>query len=411
MRVAVVLVVLAFVLAAAAAVVLWLRRRRALRRPCAPQEYAAPPPPSSWSLLRFEAGSPIVRGTLTVEAQPQPWREAIRDVGRVLRGADVRLVLFAHGTFVGDEPFALVRALGEQAARLEPTVGNALTKLLALALVGPAKIGGALIGDVGRFTPEYVSLFEAGLGGAVPCARFGWSGANHHLARLQGAAELARTLARHRLGAGRALVFAHSHGGQVLALLAQLLYEPELAAQLLSVLGELGPVDDVALALRQLRRARLDFVTLGTPPRYGWPARIAARVLHVVNHRGPEPLGGDWSGVAQTVAGDYIQQWGIAGSDFPAATAVERRLNERLSTLLGGGSDPRVWLANVRHRMRVAQQGHTLLVDYGDRGQGPLPNCVTTLFGHGIYTTYEAMLFHARLAARRLSRPNLTRSS
>jgi len=28
-----------------------------------------------------------------------------------------------------------------------------------------------------------------------------------------------------------------------------------------------------------------------------------------------------------------------------------------------------------------------------------LPNCLGTLFGHGVYTTYEAMLFNARLLA------------
>jgi hypothetical protein len=385
---------------AAVAVVLWRRRR--LAPPCVPQEYAAPPPEGSWSLARFEAGPPIVRSSLTLEAQPQPWREAMRAVGATLRRANVRLVLFAHGTFVGDEPFALVRALGEQVGRVEPTVGATFARLLTMALAGPARLGGALLGDVGRFTPEYVALFRAALGGHVACDRFGWSGANHHLARLQGAADLARTLARHRLGAGRALVFAHSHGGQVLALLAQLLHEPALSRALLEVLGELGPVDDVAIALRQLRRARLDFVTLGTPPRYGWPARAAARVIHLVNHRGEAPFGGDWSGVAQTVGGDYIQQWGIAGSDFPAATPLERRLNERLSAILGDGADPRAWMANVRHRMRVARQGHTVLVDYGDRGAGAIPNCVNTLFGHGIYTTYEAMLFQARLVAARL---------
>jgi len=382
------------------AVVVWRRRRRA--PPCVPQEYAAPPPDGSWSLARFEAGPPMTRAALTVEAQPQPWREAMRTVGAALRRADVRLVLFAHGTFVGEEPFALVRALGEQVARVEPTVGATLARLLAMALAGPARLGGALLGDVGRFTPEYVALFRAALGGAIACDRFGWSSANHHLARLQAAADLARTLARHRLGAGRALVFAHSHGGQVLALLAQLLHEPELSRALLEVLAELGPIDQLRAALRQLRRARLDFVTLGTPPRYGWPARVRARLLHVVNHRGEAPFGGDWSGVAQTAGGDYIQQWGIAGSDFPAATPLERRLNERLSAIVGDGADPRAWVTNVRHRMRVARQGHTVLVDYGDRGQGAIPNCVTTLFGHGIYTTYEAMLFQARLVAVRL---------
>ncbi|HZH76825.1 MAG TPA: hypothetical protein VEY88_12390 [Archangium sp.] len=32
-------------------------------------------------------------------------------------------------------------------------------------------------------------------------------------------------------------------------------------------------------------------------------------------------------------------------------------------------------------------------------GTGALPNCLATCFGHGVYTSYDAMLFNACLLA------------
>ena len=66
---------------------------------------------------------------------------------------------------------------------------------------------------------------------------------------------------------------------------------------------------------------------------------------------------------------------------------------------IGAGYDVKAWLQHVRHGARVPRDGFSDLVDYGDRGTCALPNCLATCFGHGVYTSYDAMLFNARLFA------------
>jgi hypothetical protein len=158
-------------------------------------------------------------------------------------------------------------------------------------------------------------------------------------------------------------------------------------------------VEELMQLARTVSRARLDIATFGMPPRYGFATNSRCRALHVVNHRGEEPHAGSLTGVLHTEHGDYVQQWGIAGSDLPPNTAKERELAVRLDALLGAGSDVKAWLQHVRHRTRVSQHGFSYLVDYGDRSVGKMPNCLGTCFGHGVYTTYDAMLFNAQLLA------------
>jgi len=383
----------------AALLALWLRAR--LRKPpppVAPQRYAFVPPSGLFTIrardLR-EDSAVFDRGRPTIEAQHPRWREGMRVVGDALRRAGVRRIVFVHGTFVGDDPLSLVAAMRVLLGKLNPALEHtvrALTKAKS----------DQLLGDFANYSPEYVSLFGDALGGDIPCTSLVWPSANHHLARLRGAISLVRTLAAEPVSDGRTLLLGHSHAGQVFALLTQLLYPSATGGELLAIAKEAG--EDLSVfspALKRLARARLDLVTFGMPPRYGFASSDRYRLLHIVNHRGQEPRAGSLFGVLQTIDGDYIQQWGIAGSDLPAGTALERRLNERIDRLLGHGMDVKQWLANIRHRARVSEHGHTLLVDYGDQGTGFVPNCQSTVFGHGVYTAYEAMLFNSRLIVER----------
>ena len=229
--------------------------------------------------------------------------------------------------------------------------------------------------------------------------RFLWSSANHHLARLRAAAHLLRLLASSKPGRSRVLLLGHSHGGQVLALLTQLVYPAKTGPMLWAALREIGePVEELKQLARTVARARLDLATFGMPPRYGFATNSRCRALDVVNHRGETPRAGSLMGVLHTEGGDYVQQWGIAGSDLPPTTAKERELAARLDALLGAGSDVKAWLQHVSHGTRVSQHGFSYLVDYGDRSVSRKPNCLGTWFGHGVYTTYDSMLFNAQLA-------------
>jgi hypothetical protein len=327
------------------------------------------------------------------------WGQAMAGLGERMRDAGVRLVVFSHGSFVGDDPLALAR-LVEEAVPVLPDVARKLRELTRGQI-------SRLVGDLSNYTAEYVEAFTRATG--VDAVEFTWSGENHHAARVHGAARLARTIALHGGGAlqpgDRVLLVGHSHGGQLFALLSQLMarshgYEDLVAAA--RARGEdVGALED-HLAL--LRRCSIDVVTFGTPLRYGWGRGARFRLLHVVNHRGAAPRMPSLRGMLQTRAGDYVHQLGAHGSDFPAPTAEERRLNSRLDRVLGKGRDVRTWLRHVAQGMRVSPQGQTVLVDYGDDARA-VPNFLATGLGHAAYTRREAMLFHVRLVANHFYPP------
>lgn len=377
----------------AALFIAWWLRLRQRPAPCLPQQYELAPLTGTFALRALEPLPPIVRESPVLEAQSPAWRAAMETAGNRLRRAGVRQVVFVHGTFVGHDPTLMLSALQGPLSALGPGLLPTLQRLSKSS-------SDRVLGDLGNYTAEYVSLFQGALGGGIPATRFLWSSANHHLARLRAAADLLRFLAGARLGRARALLLGHSHGGQVLALLTQLVYPAKTAPALWAALGELGePLDELKELARTVARARLDVATFGMPPRYGFATGPRCRALHVVNHRGEEPRAGALGGVLYTEGGDYVQQWGIAGSDLPPATAKERELAARLDALLGAGSDVKAWLQHVRHRARVSQHGFSYLVDYGDRGAGGMPNFLGTFFGHGVYTSYDAMLFNTHLLA------------
>jgi len=367
-----------------------LARLRPARDVGRPVVYGVPPPPGSWT-----------RATLPdPDSAPVP----LDRLGDALGVAGVARVVLVHGTFVGDDPFALVDRWRTLLARLDPGLAAALRGLTKQQL-------DRLLGDAGNFPPAAVGELAASLGDRVPVELFVWSSANHHVPRLRGARDLALSLAPHGEGAPRwpgrrrrLLLVGHSHAGQVFALLTHLLERSVIGEALRDVLAdEQGEGQTAALerALDGLRRVGLDLVTLGAPPRYGYCVDgRRRRLLHVVNHRGDEPRGGSLSGVLHTRDGDYVQQWGVSGSDLVATTARDRGVDQRLDALLGVGSDTAAWVENVRARHRVHPDGQTLLVDFRDATR-LTPNLLQTGLGHAVYTTRGALPLILSLAVDR----------
>ena len=125
-------------------------------------------------------------------------------------------------------------------------------------------------------------------------------------------------------------------------------------------------------------------------------------MLNIINHHGIEFL----AGVIDTMFfvtkdGDYVQQSAIAGSDAFAKTGNERMLNSQLDEILGKGADVNGLIGKMKVRMRVTHYGKTILVDHKDNST-LWPNCFETLFGHGVYTRYEKMLFNTQLIVNNL---------
>lgn len=339
------------------------------------------------SRVAFAPGIELEDPTAPYAELPAPWRAAMREAGEALRRGGVAHVAFVHGTFVGDDPLGVGRLLRDALG----DVGGAVDAWLRRSL---AQKRARLLDDNAQFVTSYVALVEDALG--LPCSAFAWSSENHHAGRLSGALELAHALAAAATEPGaRLLVVGHSHAGQLFCLLTQLLARADGTALFLEVARERGDrVDGLDDALAALRGVGLDFVTLGTPPRYGWGRAPGYRVLHVVSHQGE---GHRAIGSLLPRGGDRVQPLGVAGSDLPAARDVDRRANARLDTVLGPGHAPRTWLERARQGVRVADHGHTVLVDFGEERGG----LVATWFGHGIYTQRRALLFLVRIVVER----------
>jgi hypothetical protein len=288
----------------------------------------------------------------------------------------VSAVVFVHGTFAGADPLSIGRV-----ARALPAVGEAVHRVVRSA----TKSGiDALLGDTNTFGEGYASLFAAAIGSDIPCTRFVWSSENHHAARLEGALDLLRSIAtyarfgpRFRLGRmPRVLLFGHSHGAQLFALVSHLLDGTPEANAILDILrarGEdLAPIED---AIRAARRIGIDVVTLGTPPRYPWAPAPNMRVMHIVNARS-----------------DYVRRLGARGSDLPSLSSGAREINAHLDRVFGAsGLDPIALVQNAASAPAVDPHGTTYFVDYAA--------AFGALAGHGVYTKVDAMLFHAVLAS------------
>ena len=329
---------------------------------------------------------------LAAEGTPE-WQGAMEDLGTRMRTAGTRVIVFVHGSFVGDDPLALARTL-EGAVPAFPDLARALRGFTRAQV-------SRLLGDLSNFPRDYVDSLRAATG--VEAIDFTWSGENHHAARVQEAVRLTRALALYSGGslgaADRVLLIGHSHGGQLFALLSQLLARSRGYEELVGAAAARG--EDVGVLeehLDRLRRCAFDVATFGTPPRYEFARPPRFRLLHLVNHRKTSLRATSLRGLLHTRSGDYVHQLGAPGSDWPALSAKDRALNDRLDRILGVGTDLRAWLRHVAHGLRVSPHGHTLLVDYGDQAR-VVPNFLATGFGHAAYTRRDAMLFHLRLVA------------
>lgn len=363
-----------------------------------PQKYENSPK-THYSFLEFTQKAQFNRNSLKLSAQSNMWRTQMHEQGNRLIAADVRSIYFVHGTFVGNDPIGIIDAIKNVYPDLNPILERELKELAK-------KNNDLLLKDTGNFLPEYINLFEKAIGDKIPCHAFNWSSGNHHVARLKGAIKLIKTIGKdiqHRSlgGSNRILLLGHSHAGQLFAILTNMLNNSKGTEELLNIISETGEdVKNIRNLLSAIQNVQLDIVTFGTPPRYGWGDRNY-RLLNIINHRGDNYQAGSIFGLLVTRDGDYIQQWGIAGTDIPAFTAKNRRLNEQLNSILGTGKNVLVWLKNARAKMRVPQYGETVLVNYQDDSVF-LPNAITAFFGHGVYTKYEKMLFNTSLIVKKI---------
>lgn len=346
--------------------------------------------------------------TLTFEEDEEfktdAWSQKISGYGDNLKNNNVRQILLVHGTFVGNDALGLFELLRP----IYNTLANALRKR-AKALINQ------VLGDVGNFTNEYAKAL--GIASGIDCKLFIWDSGNFHYSRVKGAVKLAHVLANtitenkirdHE----RILLLGHSHGGQLFALLTTFLADEGQAQGLYNIMEKHKDLKEDKIKLINdltiIKKINLDFVTFGTPVRYSWGEYKKSRLMAIVNHRSIVRL----SGVLSTRDGDYVQQWGVEGSDALPLPPKIVIANDEFDTVLNKGRDLSLLRANiVREELREPKyaSGHSVnesfLVNYKDNAAFPIfflnpfniPHCVKTLFGHGVYTKKKAMLFNMKI--------------
>lgn len=339
----------------------------------------------------------------------------MQQAGAAFRGAGVRAVYLAHGTFVGSDALGILNEL----SRVYPAASRVIRQISKRVVDGAAR-------GIGNYTRQYAEMLEAAINeeGAlhIPVRRFVWSSENNHIGRADGAVRLIEELAQLAANEeGRVLLWGHSHAGNVFALASDLLAADDIARKLFFETTKIyyrWPIFgwiDIPLweHVRKLLRDRqdlfeqlkLDIVTFGTPIRYGWNSDGYDQLLHFVNHRPATglpihqaPFPTSTERILSAADGDYVQQFGIAGTNImPSIFAWRSWLaDKQLNQLLQSGIRCRNLIERLRAGRRVPEEGTTLLVDYGR----PTGNLAHHLAGHAVYTLEQWMLFHVEEIAQ-----------
>jgi len=375
-----------------------------VRNQFAHQSYSARRPTAPYELLSVDPVPKI--------GSPE-YRTRMQAVAHALERANVGAVILVHGTFVGEDPWGLsAMLLGRH---------HAWHRKVCRWQKG---IADRVMRDRGNFPPQYVAQLTHLLGDSAPLSvdRFLWSGMNNHAGRALAAINLHGYLCDLNLPVGKRIVLCgHSHGGNVLALLTNLLAADQMGvSEFLQTVGEYARTFDASwekCAQRVLDGSQLakehplDVVTFGMPIRYGFETTGYANLLHFVNHR-PGKLRAEYR-VAGPISfgemlsayhGDYIHEVGIAGSNFSTPLSrplwkCDKRLAAQLAPDLPWTKLPR----RIALGMRVPEEGRTLLVDYGRPGG----RWWRSGMGHAEYTHFERMLFHFEQLAQRFYPKNI----
>ena len=350
----------------------------------------------------------------------------------------VRQVVLIPGTFAGDDPFAIgqiLRSLGERVP-----YGAAFAEGLADQLAAQTqRMVDSVARDVGSWTAGYCERFTELVDGTIDVVRLEptWSGQNHHFAARIWRFDLLCHLDRMELFPGRtdSVLGAFPRGQRVCT--AQ-----QPAGQ--SSTGLLNSSSRRTVRWTRItgsRRRELlatgttphrlsrhaSFVTFGTPVRYGWDTDGYQHLLHILFDRGTpgdnlttQPLFPPQSfrDIVDATWGDWVQAFGIAGTDVVPPTPQSLRRDEQLRDILESGLaapeySPAIRLvpgkllkdlcARWKTGTRCHADGQNLLVDYRPSGRlvanRPVEN---SLFGHGVATTVDWLPAHLALVLQRM---------
>lgn len=322
-------------------------------------------------------------------SKPLPLRSIEHEIKELL-SHQIKNIFFMHGTFVGDDPFHLL-------SLIEDTFLESDHLIISKFKNQTRKLGAVLTKDLGNFSEDHVNLIENFIADDIKVENITWSSANHHYARVSACLNLIKKLSQIKIDKKSKILFlGHSHAGQIFALMSQMINHQNMAIKLIKILEfDDNKEKEILSNLKKIKMMNFIFTTFGSPSRYSWELNKKTQLIHFINHRTKDFLGGQSKNFLTTKDGDYIQQWGVPGSDMISPIKKEQLINEKLNELLGVGYDHEIFRENIQFRHRLHNQGHHYLVDYND--QGKTPNFLKTGFGHGVYTKLDLLPFHLHL--------------
>ena len=296
----------------------------------------------------------------------------------------LKAIYFAHGTFVGHDPFGLVDFL--KLPRISKRLDKGVRSMLSAST-------NQILKDTGNFTQAYIELAEKSLN--IKARKFSWSSANHHYARVKGLTDLVRQIAldiqANQLNSqDEIMLIGHSHAGQIFSILSRLVNMRDHKEIEKYILDNFDPQSEFKNGLKKIKGLGFKYVTLGTPPRYQW-YHNEGELLQLVNHTTKSLSMPGVKGIATIDYGDYIQKIGQQGSDIAATIREERLANKDLDGILGIGKDQKVLRQNLEKSSRPIGAGYTKLIDFQANMPTSYRNSFTSIFGHGIYTRYDKM--------------------
>ena len=350
----------------------------------------------------------------------------------------VQQVVLVPGTFAGDDPFNVVQTLRSIADRL-PVGSQSVHDLVDRVTEKMRDATSRVANDIGNYTNEFAQRFEDLVGGdpQVTLLNPTWSGQNHHFARADLAVRLISHLDSQGLFSGdQILLWGHSHGGNGIALLSNLLANDELSVDHFFESCGYPDAEHWQRAHHILKTGasphslakHVTAVTFGTPVRYGWDTNGIREVYHVLFDRAADdetqmttaPLFPPHSIDDMLAAryGDWVQAFAITGTDVvPPAPGLIKRNRLLADFLLQGLETPGLTFdtrlipgehlqhlcARWKTGTRCHADGHNLLVDYQPSGRTVLGQPIeASVFGHGVATTTDWLPAHLALLLRRM---------
>ena len=340
-------------------------------------------------------------------------------------------VIVVHGTFVGNDPFAVAETLKSLGSGV-PLIGEQLEKMAEMIQQNTQPVTNSVIQDMGTYTEVFRDQFQSLVGDdpVVELLNPTWSSQNHHFARADLAVRLIhQMLMRPPMPGQRILLWGHSHAGNAFAMLTNLLANDRNSVdQFFAAVGEQEEPHwkTVQNALRSVGGPHplsqsVVIVAFGTPVRYGWDVHGCAQLIHVLHHRPHDPATPFLTkplfppqtlpDVMSATWGDWIQAFAVAGTDVVSAATLDE--NDRLTNLLERNLVepvheldtrfiPTARLRNTCYRWKQGTRCHTdglnLLLNYQPSGESVLGLPLeSTVFGHGVATTVKWLPAHLRL--------------